>query len=71
MTARRQAIEGKMLRHLGMSPDAAARLTAVQAGQTDWHGQCRVCRTTFTGSISALSTSCPKCGFGGEDASTN
>ena len=60
----RRAVEGKMLRHLGMSPDAAARLTTAQAGQTDWHGQCRVCRTTFTGSITALRGPCPKCGAG-------
>lgn len=71
MTARRQAIEGKMLRHLGMSPDAAERLTAAQARLTDWHGQCRVCRTTFTGSIAESRGPCPVCGFGREDGSTN
>lgn len=65
MTARRQAVEGKMLRALGMSPDASARLTAHNERQLDWHGQCRVCNTTFTGSISALSAACPVCKAGG------
>lgn len=65
MTARREAIEGKMLRHLGMSPDAAERLRGAQVSLTDWHGQCRVCRTTFTGTIAALRGPCRVCGHGG------
>ena len=69
MTARRQAVEGKMLRHLGMSPDAHARLTLALALQTDWHGQCRACGTTFTGTIARLKRPCPVCGHGDEDGS--
>lgn len=63
----RRAVEGKMLRHLGMTPDARAALSTHNTQQTDWHGQCRVCRTTFTGTITALNAPCPKCGQGGED----
>ncbi len=65
MTRDRRAIEGKMLRHLGMSPDARATLQSAQAREIDWHGQCARCHTTFTGSITALSAPCPKCGFAG------
>ncbi len=64
MTARRQsAIEGKMLRGLGMSPDARVALNAHNATQLDWHGWCQVCRTHVTGSIEALRV-CPNCGAG-------
>lgn len=70
MTARREAIEGRMRRRLGMSPDTAARLFAHNAQQSNWHGQCRVCRTTFTGSIAAAQRPCPVCGHGEENGQT-
>lgn len=67
MTARRSAIEGRMLRELGMTEHAAARLRGHNAVQTDWHGWCRVCRTHLSGTIAQLGAPCPNCGFGGED----
>ncbi len=62
MTARRAAIEGRMLRSLGMTEGARARLVSHNFTQTDWHGWCRVCRTHFSGSIRDLSIVCPVCG---------
>ncbi len=64
MTARRRAIEGRMLRELGMTEGAATRLRAHNAVQTDWHGWCRVCRTHFSGEIAQLAGPCPHCGAG-------
>ncbi len=63
MTARREAVEGKLIRARGMGADGRAALTAYNARQTDWHGWCQVCRTHVTGAIAALHV-CPKCGAG-------
>ncbi len=62
MTARQVAIEGRMRRGLGMTGEAAERLKAHNAAQTDWHGWCRVCRTHFSGTVATLSEPCPTCG---------
>ncbi len=62
MTARRSAIEGRMLRGLGMTDAASARLREHNRVQTDWHGWCRVCRTHYTGTVAELSEPCPHCG---------
>ncbi len=66
MTARRRAIEGRMLRELGMTTEASERLIAHNKAQTDWHGWCRVCRTHFTGSVAELGGPCPHCGSGAD-----
>ncbi len=63
----RRSIEGKMLRHLGMTAHAREALNAHNERQTDWHGWCRVCRTHATGTIAGLSAQCPKCGAGARD----
>ena len=68
MTTRR-AIEGRMLRELGMTADAAARLHAHNERQTDWHGSCQRCGIHFTGAIAEAGKPCPKCGYGGESGS--
>ncbi len=62
MSAKRAAIEGRMLRSLGMTEGARVRLTAHNAVQTDWHGWCRVCRTHLSGGIVQLQKPCPVCG---------
>ncbi len=66
MTGRRQAVEGKMLGHLGMTEEARVLLAAHNERQTDWHGWCQRCRTHLTGAIASLSRACPVCGHGGE-----
>ncbi len=62
MSNRRRAVEGRMLRELGMTQHAQERLRNHNLAQTDWHGWCRVCRTHFSGSIVQLCEPCPKCG---------
>ncbi len=62
MSARRAAIEGRMLRSLGMTEGARTRLVSHNFTQTDWHGWCRVCRTHYSGSIAQLGGPCPTCG---------
>ena len=70
MTARRSVIEGRMLRELGMTEGAAARLRAHNTAQTDWHGWCRTCRTHRSGTIVQLGGPCPTCGAR-EDGTTS
>lgn len=60
-----KAIEAKVKRRRGMSPEAAERLRAFNQEQT-YRGQCRVCRATWSGTLGALPKACPNCGLTGE-----
>ena len=59
-----KAIERAMGRRLGMSMAGRARLTAFNAEQDDWHGVCRHCGTSLTGTIKELSRPCSEHGGG-------
>ena len=66
MSRKKEAVEAK-LRRGQASPAHLDRLRAFNVVQTDWHGRCRRCGTTTTGSIQQLSQPCLNCGHGGSD----
>lgn len=58
-----KAIESRLKRRAGMSPEKREALEAFNLTQT-YHGQCRVCRTTLSGTLAELRKGCPVCGEG-------
>lgn len=60
--AERRAIEGRLQRRRGASPERREALRAFNAEQT-YHGRCRVCGSTWSGALSEVPRACPNCGL--------
>ncbi len=59
--ARRRAVENRLTRTRGASPEATHALREQAAQWTDWVGTCQVCGTPRRGSLEALKGPCPSC----------
>ncbi len=56
-----KAIERKLARGSGVSMSALARMRGADKAQGDWTGRCRVCHTSYTGTIEELKGPCLFC----------
>lgn len=66
--ARRRAVEKRLTRTRGASPEATHALRERAAMWTDWKGTCQACGTVRRGSLEALSGPCPACEDAEEEA---
>lgn len=56
-----KAVLARLRRRAGASEAVRERLREYNKGQT-YHGRCRICGSTWTGTLASVPENCPSCG---------